>query len=122
MEVVLIAVGGAVGAVARYGVAKAAQPLASGNFPVGILIVNLTGAFLLGFVFTYLLERSSISNELRTAVTVGVLGAYTTFSTFSLDTLHLIQANDWTLAVLNVVVSVAGALLAVWAGQQLARI
>jgi CrcB protein len=122
MEVVLVAVGGAVGAVARYGVAKAAQPLTTGSFPLGILLVNLTGAFLLGFVFTYLLERSSISNELRTAVTVGVLGAYTTFSTFSLDTLHLIQANDWTLAILNVAVSVGGALLAVWAGQQLARV
>ena len=122
MEVLLVAVGGAAGALARYGVAKGVQSWTSGSFPIGILVVNLSGAFLLGLVFTYLLERSSVSNEVRTMVTVGVLGSYTTFSTFSLDTLHLIQNDNWSLAVLNVAASVAGALLAVWAGQQLARV
>ena len=122
MEVLLVAMGGAAGALARYGVAKGVQSWISGSFPLGIFVVNLSGAFLLGLVFTYLLERSSVSSEVRTMVTVGVLGAYTTFSTFSLDTLHLIQNGNWSLAVLNVAASVAGALLAVWAGQQLARV
>ncbi len=122
MEVLLVAVGGAAGAVARYGVAKGVQGWTSGSFPLGIFVVNLSGAFLLGFVFTYLLERSSASSEVRTMLTVGVLGAYTTFSTFSLDTLHLMQNDHWGLAVLNIVASVVGALLAVWAGQQLARV
>ena len=122
MELFLVAVAGAGGALARYGVAKLAQPLGGGTFPAGILIVNLTGAFLLGLLFTIFLERWIIANTLRTAITIGLLGAYTTFSTFSLDTLHLIQTDEWGLAVLNVLVSVAGALLAVWAGQQIARI
>lgn len=122
MEVLLVALGGAAGAVARYGIAKATQPWGGGTFPAGIFVVNLSGAFLLGLVFTYLLERGSVSNEVRTALTVGVLGAYTTFSTFSLDTLQLVQNDDWGLAALNVVASVAGALVAVWLGQQLARV
>ncbi len=122
MEVLLVAVGGAAGALARYGIGKSIQSWTSGSFPLGIFVVNLSGAFLLGLVFTYLLERSSISSEVRTMVTTGVRGSYTTFSTFSLDTLQLIQSDNWGLAVLNVAASVTGALLAVWAGQQLARV
>ena len=122
MELFLVAMAGAGGALARHGVAKLAQPLGSGTFPAGTLIVNLTIALLLGSLFTIFLERWIIANTLRTAITIGLLGAYTTFSTFSLDTLHLIQTDEWCLAVLNMLVSIAGALLAVWAGQQIARI
>lgn len=122
MEVLLVALGGAAGAVFRYGIAKAAQPLIGGAFPFGIFVVNLSGAFLLGLVFTYLLERTTVSDELRLALTVGVLGAYTTFSTFSLDTIHLVQNGNWGLALLNITASVTGALAAAYAGQQLARI
>ena len=105
----------------RYGIVKAAQPL-GGAFPFGIFVVNLSGAFLLGLVFTYLLERSAVSDELRLALTVGVLGAYTTFSTFSLDTIHLVQNGNWGLALLNITASLTGALAAAYAGQQLARV
>lgn len=122
MEVLWVALAGAGGAALRYGVSKAAQPLGGGTFPAGILLVNLSGAFLLGLLFTLFVERWTISNELRIALTVGLLGAYTTFSAFSLDTLQLIQNGHWGLAALNVFASVGGALLAVWAGQQLARI
>ena len=121
MEVLLVALGGAAGAVFRYGIVKAAQPI-GGAFPFGIFVVNLSGAFLLGLVFTYLLERTTVSDELRLALTVGVLGAYTTFSTFSLDTIHLVQNGNWGLALLNISASVGGALAAAYAGQQLARI
>ena len=122
MEVFLVALGGAAGAVFRYGITKAVQPLGAGAFPFGIFVVNLSGAFLLGLVFTYLLERTAVSDELRLALTVGVLGAYTTFSTFSLDTIHLVQNGNWGLALLNISASVGGALAAAYAGQQLARV
>ena len=122
MEIALVAAGGAVGALARYGLGKAIQPGGWHTFPTAIFVVNISGAFALGLLFTALLERWSVSNEVRTAITVGVLGAFTTFSTFSLDTLHLIQTGDGHLAALNALGSVGAGLLAVWLGQQLARI
>ena len=89
-----------------------------GTFPVGTLFVNVSGAFAAGLLATFLLERSSVPAEVRTGLLVGVLGGYTTFSTFSLETLTLAHEGEW----LYVVASVAGALLAVWLGQTLARL
>ena len=122
MQLLLIAAAGAVGAVLRYGVGKAAQPLGGDTFPAGTLIVNLTGCFLLGLLATYFLERTSLSSEVRTMVTVGFLGAYTTFSTFEYETLELFNDGQWHYALLNIGVSVGAGLLAVWVGQTLARI
>jgi CrcB protein len=121
VQLLLIAAGGALGAVARYGVGQLAQPLGGASFPAGTLIVNLTGAFLLGFLGTYLVERTTVSPEMRIALTVGVLGAYTTFSTFSVETLALLNDGEWHYALLNVGVSVAAGISLAWFGQQLAR-
>lgn len=122
MQLLLIAAAGAVGAVLRYGVGKAAQPRGGDTFPAGTLVVNLTGSFLLGLLATYFLERTSLSAEVRTMVTVGFLGAYTTFSTFEYETLELFNDGQWHYALLNIGVSVGAGLLAVWVGQTLARI
>lgn len=121
MQLVLIAIAGALGALARYGVGRIAQPLGGAVFPASTLVVNLTGAFLLGFLATFLLERTTVSSELRAALTIGFLGAYTTFSTFSLETLALLEDGEWAYALANVGVSVVAGILCVWAGQQLAR-
>ena len=118
MQLALIAVAGAAGALLRYGVGRAVQPEA---FPAATLTVNVTGSFAIGFLATFLVERTGMPAELRTALLVGLLGSYTTFSTFSLETLRLAQDGEWTYVVLNVVLSVTGALVAVWAGQTLAR-
>ena len=118
MQLALIAVAGAAGALLRYGVGRAVQPE---TFPAATLTVNVTGSFAIGFLATFLAERTGMPAELRTALLVGLLGSYTTFSTFSLETLRLAQDGEWTYATLNVVLSVTGALAAVWVGQTLAR-
>ena len=122
MTLLLVALGGALGSVLRYKIDGWVQVGAGGAFPWGILVVNVTGAFVAGLLMTVLLERTSVSDEVRTGLLVGVLGGYTTFSTFSLQSLDLANAGLWGYVVLNVLASVTGALLAVWLGQQLARL
>lgn len=121
MQLVLIALGGALGALLRYGVSEAIEP-PRGSFPLATLLANVSGAFLLGFLATLLLERTDVSMQVRLGVTVGVLGAYTTFSTFSFETINLMNDGDWPTATVYVLASVSGALLAAWAGQSLARV
>jgi CrcB protein len=106
------------GGVLRYGVGRVVQPE---TFPAATLTVNVTGSFAIGLLATLLFERSAIPADLRTALLVGMLGSYTTFSTFSFETLELMNDGRWSYAALNVAASVAGALAAVWAGQALAR-
>ena len=122
MTLLLVALGGALGSVLRYKIDGWVQAGAGGAFPWGILVVNVTGCFVAGLLMTVLLERTSVSDEVRTGLLVGVLGGYTTFSTFSLQSLDLADAGLWGYVALNVLASVAGALLAVWLGQQVARL
>ncbi len=121
MQLVAVALGGAVGAVLRYALRELLPPVAEGRVPLATIAANVCGSFLLGFLAVVLLQRASVPVELRIGVTVGLLGAFTTFSTFSLETVDLIEAGDWPFALFNVTLSVAAALLAVWAGQSLAR-
>ena len=122
MTLLLVALGGALGSVLRYKIDGWVQAGAGGAFPWGILFVNVTGCFVAGLLMTFLLERTSVSDEVRTGLLVGVLGGYTTFSTFSLQSLDLADAGLWGYVAVNVLASVAGALLAVWLGQQVARL
>ena len=116
-----IAVAGAAGAVSRYQVEGVVSRLTRGAFPWGTLVVNLSGCFLLGLVFTLLTERFLPHPDLRVAVTVGFLGAYTTLSTFAFESLRLGQDGAMGRATLNVVLSVAGGILAAWLGTVAAR-
>jgi CrcB protein len=88
----------------------------SGAFPVETLAINVSGSFVLGFVFVLLTERFLPHPTLRTAITVGFLGAYTTFSTFSLETYRLLEDGALGLAVANILASVVASLLAVYLG------
>ncbi|MCY4617231.1 MAG: fluoride efflux transporter CrcB [Chloroflexi bacterium] len=115
-----IALGGAAGSVFRHLLNRwIGQP---DGLPLGILIVNLSGTLVLGLVATLFLERIGVSDNLRLAITVGLLGGFTTFSTVWLDTLHLLNGGRWAWALTNLVVSAAGGLAAAWLGQQLARL
>lgn len=114
----VIAGGGALGAVLRYGVAVT---LPARSFPWATLTVNTIGSLLFGFLAIWLTERFPGAAGLRAFALVGVLGAFTTFSTFSFETMTLMQAGDFTRAGVNVVASVALCLLAVAAGMALAR-
>ena len=119
-----IAVAGALGAVARYGLSGWVQGLSAGVFPWGTLIVNLLGCLLLGFAFR-VLQFSVLSPAVRGAVTVGFLGAFTTFSTFSFETLELVQEGRWGRALAyaggSVVLGLLGVLVGLWIAASLQR-
>lgn len=117
----LVAAGGAVGAVARYAVAIALTGHTSG-FPWATLLVNVLGSFLIGVLATWLLSRGTPADVLRWLLLVGFLGAFTTFSSFSLDTLTLLQQGEWLRALLNIIGNLGLCLLAVFAGAGLARL
>ena len=120
MQLALVMLGGAVGAAFRYKIHGWLLDT-GGPFPVGTLLVNVTGALLAGFPAPFLLTRTEISSEARTAVVIGLLGGYTTFSTFSVETITLANDGEWSYFAVNIVASVGAALLAAWAGQALAK-
>lgn len=94
MLLVMIALGGAVGALARYGVSGWVQTLSGSTFPLGTLAVNVLGSFLLGLTLP-LFENLAWSAEVRTMVTMGFLGAFTTYSTFSYEAVVLLEGGEW---------------------------
>jgi CrcB protein len=111
-----IALGGAAGSVTRYLVGVAVQSRSGADFPVGTLIVNLSGCLLLGFLIRYALATPAITPEFRALLITGLCGGYTTFSTFSYETVTLIQDGDWRRAGLYVGLSVGGSVLGVLLG------
>ena len=117
-----VALGGAIGSVARYLVGLTIQSRSGLDFPVGTLLVNLTGCLLLGFLAGYLLQTSAASPEIRALLTTGLCGGYTTFSTFCYETVSLVQDADWRRATLYVVLSVLGSLVATIIGLGGARL
>lgn len=121
METLLIAVGSGVGGVLRYLVSGLVARTLGEVFPLGTLAVNVLGSFVIG-LFVALTGpdgRLLIDPRLRQAFTLGVCGGFTTFSSFSMQTLALLQDGEWELAALNVVASLVLCLLAVWAGWEL---
>ena len=120
-QMAAVALGGALGAVLRWLMASAVQKMAGGAFPWGTFAVNALGSFLLGFLFVWLIERSTTSELLRLALTIGFLGAFTTFSTYSLESIRLLQEGAFSLALGNIMGQVVVCLLLTWLGVQLAR-
>jgi len=121
LTLLAIALGGALGAVLRYLVATTVQRVAGPAFPLGTLTVNVVGSLLMGMLFVMLVERAVVGPEWRAAVLVGVLGAFTTFSTFSMETFNLMAEGRMLAAAVNMVASVAACLAAVWLGVALGR-
>ena len=111
-----VALGSAVGGVARVVLGNAVQARAGGAFPMGTFIVNVTGSLALGFLMRYTLASPTVSAEMRAMLTTGLCGGYTTFSTFSYETLTLIEAGDYRRASLYAVLSVVLAIAATLAG------
>lgn len=111
-----IALAGSVGAITRFGVANGVYALLGRDFPHGTLFVNVTGSFLMGFLTELMLQRFALAVEYRAALLVGFLGAYTTFSTFSLETVYLLESGSVLKAFLNIFLSVALCLAACWIG------
>lgn len=121
MILVGVAIGGAIGSVLRYMIHTQSTQWFGNSFPYGTLLINVIGSLLIGFLSYTLIERISVSEEVRFAVLVGVLGGFTTFSTFSLETLNLILQGHFVSAVGNVLLSVSVCLLACFLGLSLAR-
>ena len=116
MTVIGIGVAGALGALARYGLEGAVSRRWSGAFPWGTFVVNVSGSFVLGVVFVLLTERMSVDPWVRSTLTIGFLGAYTTFSTLSLESYRLLEDGAVGLALANMLGSLAAGLLAVYLG------
>lgn len=115
-QTMLIAVGGAIGAVARFWFTEFNHVFFERGFPLGTLLVNVSGSFLMGFLSIYLFYKFSLAEELRSFLLIGMLGAFTTFSTFSLDTINLFAEGRVWFGAMNVILSVMLCLFAAGVG------
>jgi len=120
LRLLLIAVFGAMGTLARYGLQGLVQVKMGSTFPYGTLAINLTGCFFLGLIGQFTLNRMVISPELRMAIGVGFLGGYTTFSSFGWETAKMLEAGEWLWATTYVAASVVFGLFLSVAGIRLA--
>lgn len=116
-----IAVGGTLGCWARYAMAHLVQALYGRTFPYATLSINVLGSFAMGVIFVVLMERLTVSPLVRVGAMTGFLGGFTTFSTFEMEALLLVQGGQATRAALYVVASVALGFLAALGGAYLAR-
>ncbi|MDD4885729.1 MAG: fluoride efflux transporter CrcB [Thiomonas sp.] len=121
MTYVFIALFAIIGAFARYGQSIVVQGMLGRSFPFATLSINVLGSFLMGFLFFETLERINLSPELRTGILTGGLGAYTTFSTFSLESLNLIENGEMVKAGLYIGASVVLSVAAAMFGAYLSR-
>lgn len=120
-EAAAVALGGAGGALARWGVSSGIHRWLGRDFPWGTLTVNVAGSFAMGLLVVLLLERFAVGPAWRAGLLVGFLGAFTTFSTFALETLELAQGGLGVRALVNIVASVSACIVAAALGVQLAR-
>jgi fluoride exporter len=121
LRLLLIAIFGAIGTLARYGLQGVVQIRMGGTFPYGTLLINLTGCFFLGLIGQFTLSRMVISPDWRMAIAVGFFGGYTTFSSFGWETAKMLEDGEWLRAATYVGVSVFFGLLLSVAGIRLAN-
>ena len=117
----LVLAGGGVGALTRYVAASAIMTRFGGKFPLGTLVINVSGSFLIGLLMTLLTERFSLDPRWRLLLVVGFLGGYTTYSSFEWETFTAAREGALWTGMVNVVLSVVLGYIAVWLGAMLAR-
>ena len=120
-NLIAIAFGGAFGALARYASSQWVYSMLGRSFPFGTLVVNVAGSFVMGLLAVFLIERMVAGPELRAFLMIGFLGSFTTFSTFSLETVNLISSGEMLKAGVNMLISVFVCVAACWMGMVLAR-
>jgi CrcB protein len=121
LQIFLIALFGAIGTLARYGVHSLVQAKMGSAFPYGTLLINLSGCFFLGLIAQLTLNRVILSPELRLAIAVGFFGGYTTFSTFGWESAKLLQSGEWLRVTTYVTTSVVFGILLTIAGMRIAN-
>ncbi|HVB64196.1 MAG TPA: fluoride efflux transporter CrcB [Nitrolancea sp.] len=120
MNTLLVAIGGAIGAVGRYLIGGWVQSLAGTGFPLGTFFVNVTGSLIIGVILG-LVERGALSGQARLLLAVGLMGGYTTFSSFSYDNLGLLQAGETGRFLINITAQLVLGLFAAYLGVVLTR-
>lgn len=115
-QILVIMLGGSLGALMRFIVSSSITAKLGSSFPYGTLTVNVLGSFAMGFLAMFLVERMGLDPLIRLGVFVGFLGAFTTFSTFSMETLNLFEQGESMRALVNMFISVMLSVLAVWLG------
>ncbi|TDJ61494.1 MAG: fluoride efflux transporter CrcB [Proteobacteria bacterium] len=118
---ILIAIGGAIGAMARYAVSLGMHALAGHSFPYGTLVVNVGGSFAIGVVYVFIVESAPHLGHYRAPLMVGLLGAFTTFSAFSLETMELMEAGATIKAGINVALNIILCVGGCWGGLAVGR-
>ncbi len=113
---IFVMVGGAIGAVARFALGTVIQRLYSAVFPLGTFLINITGSFLIGLFMMFFLNRPAVNVNWRLFLVTGILGGYTTFSSFEWETLVALRAGAGVAASLNILLSVGLGLVGVWLG------
>lgn len=121
LKIILVGLAGFAGTLARYWLTDASARRHGETFPVGTLAVNVAGCFLIGLLFYLIGERYHVSHTMRVVVFVGLLGGFTTFSSYGLQTLTLLQAGEVSYALLNVALSNLLGIGMVWCGYALGR-
>jgi CrcB protein len=114
MAYLFVAIGGALGACLRYFLINQTQLLMGKDFPYGTLLVNIVGSFCIGAIYAWLTSVSEFHDAVRPLIIVGLLGSLTTFSTFSFDTVLLLQSSQWVKAGINIILNVTCCLCVTW--------
>ena len=120
-QLAFIAAGGATGALMRYWLSNGIYALLGRGFPYGTLTVNVVGSLFMGFIYVFMIERMDVSVEWRAGLMIGLLGAFTTFSTFSIETLNLLESGEQLKASMNILLSVTLCILGCWLGMVVGR-
>ncbi len=121
MPLLLIGLGGFAGAITRYVIDGAVSERTAGSFPFGTLVINVTGSFLLGLLFALTTDRAILPAEIRGPVLIGFIGAYTTFSTWMLESWRMVESGVVVMALANLLGSVAIGIVAVAVGLLVGR-
>ncbi len=119
MAMMIVGLGGFIGAIARYGTSEFAGSV---KLPYGTLIVNVLGCFIMGFILFHQLSSGGISEEWRLFLCVGILGAFTTMSAFSAETFAMLEQKEVAAAFLNIILNVFGSIIAVFLGRSVAML
>ncbi len=121
-EILFLAIAGALGTLSRYGLNGLAQRMTGSSFPLGTLLVNILGSVFIGFIMQVSLNTDIIPRSLRVILTVGFLGAFTTFSTFAYETVKYLEDGVWLSGVINITVNICLGIFAILLGMLLGRI